>query len=134
MSQPNKNLKKIQKEWYAKLKDQGFTDIERDENTLHSYSTVFTRQQNTVHNGGWEFKEAYYRMAAHFLNDHEFKTLRERVIWEYHAEGISCRNISKLLKDAKLSSTCYVTIFKVMKRLRQEMLCLYMPSYRKNCQ
>lgn len=44
----------------------------------------------------WKQSQAeYYRLAAIFYHDKEFKDCREREIWGLHAEGFSVREIAK---------------------------------------
>ena len=66
----------LRDKWYKKLekvKDddypEGFTDIERDEDTLKVYSSDYfnssRRTRSAVHqNGGWQAKATYYSMAG----------------------------------------------------------------------
>ncbi len=41
-------------------------------------------------------------MAESFLNDYKFESRVERIIWEYHANGISIRDIVKLLQKVRI--------------------------------
>ncbi len=97
MNPNSKDFKKLQKQWYSKLKDDGFQDIEQDEDNLiqwHSKLFVKTRRDIVT-----DSKEEYYRLAGHFLYDFKFKTRLEKTIWKYHAEGMSIQKITDLLKD-----------------------------------
>lgn len=106
------DLKSLTKVWYDKLKDEGFDDIEQDEDTLTTWSSVFYKSQfvndsslgndtktryetKAVIN---EAKAQYYRLAEHFLNDHIFQTRLEKNIWALHVEGKSYREIAKTLR------------------------------------
>ncbi len=86
------------KYWYAKLKQSGFDDIELSDTTLKLGSEQFRRARSMQ---GWQAKAAYYQMASNFLNDHRFANRLERIIWQYHSEGISVRDISITLNKAK---------------------------------
>lgn len=101
----SKSFKKLQATWYAKLKDEGFEDIERSEDMLKVWSTTFTM---AVPNSSTPIqlaaKESYYRFATHFLNEYKFEKDRDKVIWEYHSNGISMRNIAELLKKVNIKT------------------------------
>jgi hypothetical protein len=100
-------LAKAQKKWYLKLKKTGFVDIEQNEDTIKLSSTqFFYGTKNGVRYNekmaSYEGKLEYYRLAEHFLNDHEFKNEIEKKIWELHSEGKSYREISKTLRTEEL--------------------------------
>lgn len=87
----------MQKEWYRKLKDEGFNDIEQDENNLkawhsHRFKVMYPKEI-------FQGYEEYYRSAGKFLYDHSFKSILERAIWELHANGMTITNITKTLKE-----------------------------------
>jgi hypothetical protein len=100
-----KTYKELKTLWYAKLKADGFEDIERSEDMLKVWSTTFTM---AVPNSSTPIqlaaKEAYYRFATHFLNDYQFETLRDKIVWEYHSNGMSMRNIVETLKKVKIKT------------------------------
>jgi len=50
----------------------------------------------------WKESQAeYYRLASQFLHEKEFKTIRARIIWQLHAEGLSQYKIAKELKTTR---------------------------------
>lgn len=87
------------KYWYAKLRASGFDDVELSDTTLKLGSEQFRRPRSL---NSWQAKATYYQMASNFLNDYKFKTRLERIIWQYHSEGISVRDIADTLKKAKV--------------------------------
>lgn len=104
---PAKSFKSLQTEWYKKLKDSGFNDIEQDEDNLTQWSSskIYRGQNN-----GASFEDAmlkremtteYYRLAGQFLHEHVFKNDKEKLIWRLHSEGLSLRDISATLKSNK---------------------------------
>lgn len=132
MAKKQQNYKKLKEFWYKKLKRNGFNDIESDEEHLKvwawniSHTTKYGK--NSVQ---WASSKAeYYHMAAQFLNDHKFETNRERVIWEYHANAISCRDISKLLKKVRVKID-RTSVWRIVKRLENIMKEMYMNGYKK---
>lgn len=115
-------LKKI---WYAKLKKSGFNDIEMPDGDLKGRSTEFSRDRATYQYGGLEAKGEYNRLANFFLQEHEFASRLEKTIWEYHVNGLSIRNISTVLKKAKVRVTNRDFIHQIIKRLKQQMIAKY---------
>jgi hypothetical protein len=95
------NLTELQKQWYKKLADSGFEDIENDRGYLKT--NVNTRYTRGYNNGkdveavaiDYEIKANYYRLAGQFLYEHKFANDSERNLWKYHAEGMSHREIVK---------------------------------------
>jgi hypothetical protein len=130
MSQPKKlNYEKLKEKWYAKLKKEGFEDIESDENNLKVYaSTLFNKHKSAIQNGGWQAKASYYSMAERFLNEYVFDTNLDKVIWEYHTNAISVRNIVHLLKKVKVAMK-KDTVWNTVKRLEIEMKKAYLEGY-----
>lgn len=121
MSKPKKDsFEKLQAKWYAKIKKAGFDDIERDENDLKIGSSRFYIRHRYV-NELWEAKQEYYRLAEHFLNEHEFESELEKVIWEYHTNALSADNIAQTLQKAKVSKLKKSAIKNIIKRLADAM-------------
>ena len=101
-------FKKLKDTWYKKLKKSGFVDIEKNEyGDLKESSAIFANtkasgvEKPLIYN---TYKEEYYRLANQFLNEHAFETSRERAIWEYHANGMSIRDIVKTLKKVRIKA------------------------------
>lgn len=117
-----KKFKQLNKEWASKLKDSGFRDIEPNEDTLAPYSTRFLRHPHYV----WELRLAYYSMCEAFLQKYTFKSEYEKVIWEYHANGLSEREIAKVLPPIKGKKRHYSTIWNVISDLRAIMKQTYL--------
>lgn len=84
----SKEFKKLQAEWYAKLRESGFKDCEDDRENLHRYTKVVEVNEE---------REYYYRACAWFLHDHRWRSPQMRRIWELHCQGIGRPTISKML-------------------------------------
>jgi hypothetical protein len=118
--------------WYKKLKDAGFEDIERDETQLKVYSSFkFGKKRGQLQHGGGEFKEAYYYMATHFLNDYKFDNEVEKIVWSLHTEAVSVANITKYLHAHKIAKTNRQYVWEMVKKLEDLMKKLYLPSIKK---
>lgn len=129
MRKPKKQLefKELQKIWYDKLRKSGFEDIEQDETKLKTWSTELARDRRTV---SFRSKELYYYKANHFLHDYEFESNIEKVIWEYHSNNVSFRDISKILNAVSKKQRSRMLIFRVIRRLQEEMKLLYPEIFR----
>lgn len=93
-------FKKLQKEWYEKLAESGFNDIE---NTEDEYAPL----KDTYSTSGWKRalsdprnvqKEEYFSNATLFLDTYEFVKQKDEIVWRLHSEGMSNRSISKELR------------------------------------
>jgi DNA-directed RNA polymerase specialized sigma24 family protein len=87
----SKEFKRLQAEWYQKLKDEDFKDHESAGGYLRG------TEQRT-----WERaladrveREAYYEQAAFILLEFEFQNDQERAIWALHVDGLSTHKIAK---------------------------------------
>jgi hypothetical protein len=126
----SKEFKKLEAKWYKKLKKEGFNDIEENESEYiirppYHYITdnrVFSSIEERRNH--FNAKQYYYYMANQFLNTYKFKNNRERNIWEYHVNGISYRDITKLLKKARIK-TNRTTVGQIIASLRVEMKKMY---------
>ena len=122
---------KIRAVWYKKLKDEGFEDIEQDEDTLKSWSSTHFNKKGFSPEYRMS-KIEYYQMATNFLNDYTFESNLDKIIWEYHAEAISTRDIAKLLTAAKIKKKMsHWPVFCVIKRLEEAMKRMYLSGYQK---
>ena len=112
------NFKQLKDEWYKKLADSGFKDIEQDEYHLKSWSYKFGRPDQSEQQRDAKF--VYYNLAESFLNTHKFTRVLDKTIWEYHVNGVSARDISIILKksDVKMSKS---GVWKIINRLRDRL-------------
>jgi len=118
----NKEYEKQRKIWYAKLKREGFTDIEDSETSLKQSSSTFyadVRRWTPAYEL-FRAKADYYYAANHFLTSHKFDSELEKIIWEYHSNGISIRNIVKTLAKAKQKADRN-SVWATIKKLRSIM-------------
>lgn len=92
----SKELIKLQKEWYKKLEEDGFVDIERfnprtmepDDILKRSTQAFIDRVQDKI-----PATSQYYRCASYLL--HSGKVLESHLkVWELYCEGNSYREIS----------------------------------------
>lgn len=115
----NKEYQKLKKLWYKKLAKSGFRDVEQDEDNLKLWSSRFARVPVLLG------RQDYYIMATNFLTDYEFQSKIDEAIWAYHTEGISYRNIAKLLKKARVRKTGIVKICNKVQALQKAMYEMY---------
>lgn len=118
------SYEKLRDEWYKKAADTGFKDIEDVNNdTLKTWSTKLFQNH---HGESWEAKRAYYQMAENFLEDYKFDTELEKVVWTYHASGISYRDIAKILAKAGNKIKSKSPIYYIIKKLKNSMYAMYL--------
>lgn len=122
-AKPPLTFDELQKLWYEKLKESGFVDAEQPNGMLKfwtgksgSYAGKDGEQKAAVQN--------YYTFAEHFLNSHPFKNNLERTIWEYHANGLSSRDIANTLNrlHPRRKKTNHHAVNGTINRLKQLML------------
>ena len=122
---PKSNYELERAIWYKKLKEDGFIDIEQDEDNLKSWSFKLSRGRRLELG---ESRQAYYYMASNFINDYQFEDDLEKTIWEYHTNAISVRNIAILLQAAGIKRAGRTTVWQIIKRLSAAMKRMYMSS------
>lgn len=90
-------VKRLKKEWYQRLEDEGFKEIE---NVNHPNSPLLAWHSFIWQKTCPEQKsliESYYFKARALLHTFEFESESHRLVWELHAEGLSRRQIEKAI-------------------------------------
>lgn len=110
MNRKSKEFKELQKEWYKKLKDSGFRDVEKNERELIAPSEIAPET--------FEETVAYYRMARRFLEDHDFVSPFNAAVWFLHCEGLSAREIAREFRRSNSTISTLVSLYesKMLKR------------------
>lgn len=116
---------RLKAEWDKKLAEAGFDDIEYKDGSIRSGALRSTSAKDPILR---EAAQEYYYMACHFLNEYTFASELERIIWEYHSEGLSVRDICKILKDTKVAQLSRWTTWNTVKRLETIMKSKYLTS------
>lgn len=117
-----KKFKDLQEKWRKKLKKSGFNDIEDENENIDRGSWDF-RTKKVL--DSYQTKKDYYYRATQFLNEYNFDTQLDKIIWEYHVEAIGVRGIAKILNKLKLSKFRHVSVFNIITRLNREMREFY---------
>ncbi len=93
-----KQCKALRKEWYGFLKDNGFYDIENNKKYLDAGSpTELHLRKDFSTEDTFKAKQSYYSWAREMNERAEFQSTRDKMIWEYHAEGLSRRKIAPMV-------------------------------------
>ena len=108
--------------WYKRLKDDGFKDLEHDDGTINIGVPRSMQGQDAELR---QLVQDYYCMCYYFLNSHRFENELEKVVWEYHTEGLSVRDISKALKSAEIDMS-KDRVWRAVRRLEDIMKGLYL--------
>jgi hypothetical protein len=82
-----KACQSLKNEWYEYLQKTGFVDIERITDNLKIHNDF-----QTINN--FQAKQNYFQWAKEKLNNTEFHSQRDKLIWEYHSDGLSSRKMS----------------------------------------
>ena len=111
---------KLKSEWYKRLAESGFEDIEQDEIYLKRGMSLIDPRRVT-----WESQAEYYQMATYFLNEYKFKSNLERTMWEYHMNGISVRDIAQTLGEVLKRYIPRMNVWRVINLLERAMFKKY---------
>lgn len=94
------DLKALKKEWYLKLKEEGFRDLE---NVSHPDSPLidFVKHKfRRVTIDNLEETREYYSKAKELLQTYCFDNETQKEIWSLHSDGFSKRKIEKCLQNS----------------------------------
>ena len=95
-----REMLRLQKLWYKKLKDEGFCDIEAMDKEGSMDSPMMTQTMSGIAYRYDPSVEEYYRLARHFLYQGAFESDMAKHCWELHSEGTSYREIVRSLPGA----------------------------------
>ena len=85
-----KKFSDLQKEWYERIKQEGFVDIEYP-SSRPKYEYIESAEKLIS-------TQNYYSICADFLKDYNFSSELDREIWNLHSEGYSIRQTGSILK------------------------------------
>jgi hypothetical protein len=105
----SKDFKRLQSEWYKKLSESGFSDLESPKDP-----DAKLQKEARIKNYSLE-RETYFSLAENFLERSKLTPL-ESSIWALHAEGLSLRETMHKLKLK------YYVCQRVVLRLKKAML------------
>ncbi len=113
------DFKKLQAKWNKKLEKSGFIDIEDETERLKSWS-IRWRTKKRLNEA--KARQPYYELATQFLSEYEFESNLDQIIWEYHSNGLSIREIADTLKKVKIGRhQTRNTVWPTIKRLEEAM-------------
>lgn len=100
MKRTDDTFKKLQHEWYRRLAESGFEDIE----TLNKSNKLAMKRFKEILPIEIESNSEYYRCIGHHLNDPDtvFLTEEDRLIMTMHGDGAKLVEIIKGLKARSL--------------------------------
>lgn len=116
MDPKSPEFKKLQREWYRKLKKSGFEDAEQDEVNLNQWSTYIKHRHTPSE---FQAQQEYFQLAGQFLHNYRFLDDRDKQIWTLHSEGLTISEICKVITDPRKSKS---TVRNVVTRLKKIML------------
>lgn len=107
-----RTFKKLQTEWYARLRQEGFCDIEspRPIPTLKTWHASHFGSNSPAHHLRSQCKQAYYEKAKARLYSLPFRNRTYKRVWELHCDGLTHRAIA-----VRLSTESHITHFQHVK-------------------
>lgn len=85
------DFQRLKEQWYARVRATGFRDIESPTGIIPRRSAPAARAGEIAH----------LEAARAFLETHRFASHWEKRVWELHADGISNRQIARLLRNGR---------------------------------
>lgn len=109
-------FKKLKKDWYGKLVQSGFVDIENEDGSLKAevHPRTISRALKDK-----ESREVYYQMAQEFLAIHKFLDRLDKEIWGLHCTGLGARKISRKLEITLSRADTTITRFKRLSGIKK---------------
>lgn len=111
----------LQKQWYQKLKEDGFVDIEntayKNPDLLRYEGKYFIKQYSPFE---FEIKQEYYERASEFLHTHVFESRLDEEVWKMHSDGVSVREMAAILKRIGFPSLGFRTVHQILQRLKED--------------
>lgn len=112
----SREFKEIEEEWYKKLKDTGFQDIEymkRGEQQLAQSCLNVYYQQNSI---SVDNKTSYFTAIRDKINEEPWNNQLHKLILSFHAEGVSKVETVKILKSQFNISIHRQTVMFIVRR------------------
>lgn len=137
----NNDFKQLQNEWYDKLKESGFEDIEHhDPEFIRSQDSPYMQGSDIAYRSASKFfsPAQYYRVLSLYMNTKEFKKLYPAkwfkfnyFIMDTYVQGVSYRALETIVQDnldrfdTKFRLKTKSPIFRRMKLLIKEAKAWY---------
>jgi hypothetical protein len=109
------DYKRLRAEWYGKLKDLGFQDIEQDDDKLKAWHSLRFLGYNRANVQNQQATHDYYYYANQFLHSYKFPKKIHKLIWEQHTRCIGPKRIAELLNKDKAYDTDHNEVWKIIK-------------------
>src|SRR5882672_4335109 len=111
-----KKLKALQAEWYKKLKESGFVEIEDTKSgALKEWSGHYVQGKRDKDFARDLIREVdtYFHSARSLLHGFSFGCSRDKRIWNLHCNGLSTRQIA-----SRIGNIDHCTVYQVIKKIR----------------
>lgn len=109
----NREFQKLNAKWAKKLEDSGFDDLEKNANEYSNLPRSFDERVNNYKT--LESTLEYFARASDYLHNGEFKSTKEREIWEHHCDGDTLGEIAAKMKLTR--SPIAYHVWNVQKRI-----------------
>ena len=96
-------FKKLQNEWYKRLDESGFNDIERSgkrrQDYFNEYGGILQKPLSVIRHKYNIFTQIYYEIASFLSQNATFLPKIDRKVLELHGDGYTIQRISNYLRD-----------------------------------
>ena len=96
-------FRKLQNEWYKRLDDSGFIDIERSgkkrQELFNEYSGILQKPLSIIRHKYNTYTQKYYEISRFLANHATFLPKIDRKILKLHGKGYTIQRISNYLRD-----------------------------------
>ncbi len=92
-------FKNQQTQWYKKLKESSFKDIEDHKGRFIDHKSIADLNQRVyfINESVRNLTLDYFLWASTMVCVGIFKCMRDKIAWEYHSEGLTGTQIAKLM-------------------------------------
>lgn len=105
-------FKRLKKDWYKKLSDEGFDDIELPSGFVVPAFSHKTHKKDV----NYEAQAEYYDQCLSYLHYGKFTKKMDKEVWELHCDGVTVRATAKKLGLSQ--SSVFRRIEKHRKRMK----------------
>lgn len=91
-------LKRLKIIWDRKLKRSGFKDLEDAKGNLKEFVSSRYKHKEFI---TYFAQERYYQLADQLLNDYDFSSSEDKMMWRLHCEGKTINTIATKISKSE---------------------------------
>ena len=117
-----REFSKLQKDWYKKLKKEGFKDIESGIPETPYLADHHIKTTEKMVRAYRDLAVEWHAIASGYYWVAEFDRPLDKYIWKKHLEGLTLKQIEKALKRTNLPHVSYNTVSLAIMKINKQML------------